>query len=739
MHKAPSGNESTGATSIITGIPIEVIHVIFSCLEKSSLANTLLVNKLCMTITLRIIDERNRAWYEKVEECHPFLKRLVFESYAREHPQANISDETIFHIPWETKVKEVLRFDQFAPCLAMPSVLNEAQPYKLGLDILQYAIYLNEVELIKALNFDMNLLFLSGSLHNYSVISLLDVAIEVANPAVLSCLYDIAKQRLQNQERIGTLSHWIIYTGKSLEEFKLSYNNSNIPVNQIKELVQLSIKYKRLDIFTYLVEEKNIALTTSELHESDLCDLAILNYLIQNEKRFSYSLNDGFLKKIFLYALKNNQLTICEYLIKEKNINIASFRLDISTYPKFTSDECLKTLDWIQRHNIFFAFGVGELLCCICSESKFSFKTLNTQFNLVKGFITRAIDINYMGDSVFGGQWMPLFQAIEQGNYEIAEFLIQQGADVNTAIDYLNTNSKTYRYNRTELILSRGNCNVGLIPKMTPLSLAIEKDQLRIVKSLVAKDSEFYTDAFGFTPMLTAIKTANLEIINYFIEIGKTTIKRLAMNFFPERGGEDFTSFWNIADVLENNLFEIDDKKIARLDVVFGDINDLKEIWKSNSFTDSIRFKPSNVTLPNFVINGCFLIILEFQFFLLNEEFKDISDMSLARNYVYMIVVTESLIKGILSAPDFSLKQIIETLLNSFKANDQLVFLPEWFLKRIDKFVEHSENYYQPEIHLEKTQDSASNDTNINSESDDGNLNSNTESSPQTEGNSPKI
>lgn len=163
----------------------------------------------------------------------------------------------------------------------------------------------------------------------------------------------------------------------------------------------------------------------------------------------------------------------------------------------------------------------------------------------VKFLLARGVDVNCptTRDSILGGQGVtPLLIASHALDYNMAAYLISQGADVNAKDEYLNTPlieavflsiempNSSERYELTKLLVDHGaDVNAPDKKGSTPVALAALTDNKEVVKYLVQKGAATNTkgedDETAFT---YAAWNGDKELVEYFVQLGANPVARLA-------------------------------------------------------------------------------------------------------------------------------------------------------------------------------------------------------------------
>ncbi len=143
-------------------------------------------------------------------------------------------------------------------------------------------------------------------------------------------------------------------------------------------------------------------------------------------------------------------------------------------------------------------------------------------YEMAKFLIEKGADV----DSMNNYRETPLYAAAEKGHYEMAKFLIEKGADVNIA----NKNKKTPLYKAAEnghyemakfLIEKGADVNKIVYYARTPLYAAAEKGHYEMVKFLIEKGADVDSvNYYGETPLFAAAQNGHGSIVKLLIDKG---------------------------------------------------------------------------------------------------------------------------------------------------------------------------------------------------------------------------
>ncbi|ORX46187.1 ankyrin [Piromyces finnis] len=227
-------------------------------------------------------------------------------------------------------------------------------------------------------------------------------------------------------------------------------------------------------------------------------DISIIHYLIEHGADVNGKGIKG--KTPFYYAVKFGNIDIVKYLIdhgavvktKNKTINI-----DLIHAVKINAMETIKHL-------------------------------MKTEVNTEK---------NYWGD-------IPLFYAIENENIEAVNYLIQQGAEVNTGNRW-NKNPLNVAIQTENLAIIHSLVKYGAIvhvlslndgqhqvelKDIPPLVLAIQTGNVDIVKCLIDSGAEVYTEYDAKdNPLINAVTYGNSQMVRYLLE-HEANVQRIEHN-----------------------------------------------------------------------------------------------------------------------------------------------------------------------------------------------------------------
>ncbi|XP_057334333.1 putative ankyrin repeat protein RF_0381 [Microplitis mediator] len=173
----------------------------------------------------------------------------------------------------------------------------------------------------------------------------------------------------------------------------------------------------------------------------------------------------------------------------------------------------------------------------------------SSNLNILRKLIERGARINVRE---FMHNWTPLHLACYYGKCEVAELLINCGADINMSNLYLIKNP---------------TANIGI----TPLHLSIERDQIRMVELLCRKNVDTNQESISRgTPLVYAILKGKIDIVKILVKYVK-----VAPNFVTDlmNAGADINTCIDnktiIEYCLENNaskeVIEVINQHIVKL------------------------------------------------------------------------------------------------------------------------------------------------------------------------------
>ncbi len=130
----------------------------------------------------------------------------------------------------------------------------------------------------------------------------------------------------------------------------------------------------------------------------------------------------------------------------------------------------------------------------------------------LKSLIDQGIDVD---ETVYGKFPVPLALAVERGNKDIAEFLLNNGADPNKSPEALIYAVKNERMDLVKLLLEK-----DADPNKSPKALiyAVQNGKMDLVKLLLEKGADpNVTDATGCSMLSIALKEGHAEIAKLFL------------------------------------------------------------------------------------------------------------------------------------------------------------------------------------------------------------------------------
>lgn len=143
----------------------------------------------------------------------------------------------------------------------------------------------------------------------------------------------------------------------------------------------------------------------------------------------------------------------------------------------------------------------------------------------------------------------PIHIALKKGYNEIAKYLVDNGADVNSDSESglpLNIVARKGDLRMLNFLISKGarvnETHLGLCGSdETPLQSAVKKDRYTIVERLLAEKADIVFENNGDHPLFIAIMKKNLTMVQLLIEKSKLTEKNLISDFSTEMMVEDGT------------------------------------------------------------------------------------------------------------------------------------------------------------------------------------------------------
>ncbi|XP_057328463.1 putative ankyrin repeat protein RF_0381 [Microplitis mediator] len=194
---------------------------------------------------------------------------------------------------------------------------------------------------------------------------------------------------------------------------------------------------------------------------------------------------------------------------------------------------------------------------------------------LIKTLVEAGADLNAHSPAY---KVTPLYLAIDQNHYGIAEFLITQGADVNYIFDIkgnctlLHIAVRNKNENMIEFLLNNNaNVNINVKYCQTTLNIAIEQRNLKLIKKLIdaGGDVNLFSLKSNLAPLHTAVKQNNYEAAEFLINHGADV--NVINNIIKAQGLYDFTPLHIAVKNNNENIIELLMDKKA--DVNIGIVN----------------------------------------------------------------------------------------------------------------------------------------------------------------------
>jgi ankyrin repeat protein len=385
----------------------------------------------------------------------------------------------------------------------------------------------------------------------------------------------------------------------------------------------MDIEVDSLILSAFFKAIKNDCSSDGNLYLDEIKDILIKNPNI-NINCFDIKTNQTAL---MLASKTNFELT--KFLILEKNANI-DVCSGISTYNKNAGETALDVaIDYINPISKFLVNNGGNLNLKNKNGKTPLLKALSmpgtiqgidrikSHQDLIKLLIEKGSNINIKDHE---GR-TPLICALLQRNIEIAEILIENGADINVKFKSINKLNLPNSYGDTALIMavSRGlyeiaqklierGCllNIQGIDGDTALMNAVNNGNIVITKLLIDKNADInLQDIYGDSAIIIASFRGNIEICK--VLIGKGADLELINN---EKKTAHMKAIYNghseVSKLLENALEikRIEDEKI--LDINSISINSILPAASSSSSSSIKLINWSDISLP---LSGTFDIL----------------------------------------------------------------------------------------------------------------------------------
>jgi len=296
---------------------------------------------------------------------------------------------------------------------------------------------------------------------------------------------------------------------------------------------------KNLKLIEYLIDlgadidKQNIYGETPlicAIHEKDI---SIVKYLLERGADPNMKNEAGETPLIYAIQVKNPDITIINYLI-EHGADVNGKGQNGKT-------------------PFYYAVKIGNIdVVKYLIDHGAVVKTKNGTINieLINAVKNNAMDkITYLMENDVNTEktyWadIPLFYAIENENIEIVNYLIEQGASINTGNRWnknpLNVAIQTENLSIINLLVENGAIvqvlslddghNVIELKDIPPLVLAIQTGNIDIVKCLIDHGAEVYTEYDAKdNPLINAVQYGNANMVHYLIE-HEANVRRIDNN-----------------------------------------------------------------------------------------------------------------------------------------------------------------------------------------------------------------
>jgi ankyrin repeat protein len=214
---------------------------------------------------------------------------------------------------------------------------------------------------------------------------------------------------------------------------------------------------------------------------------------------------------------------------------------------------------------------------------------LDTIKSLIAGGAKADTPINYGENQV-----TPLMKASWDGRLEIAEFLIESGADVNASDKDgetpLTNAIKREHVEVVQLLLDRGaKVNIKDVREFTPMTTAAAAGNLEIIRSLVKAGADLKAQTYGLTPLMFAVASRKIDTVRLVVELGAPVDQVSSMSgqtaLFSAIYAADADMVKALIDLKANVNFQTKDGDTPLKAAQKGDQEDLIAILKAAGAT----------------------------------------------------------------------------------------------------------------------------------------------------------
>ena len=318
---------------------------------------------------------------------------------------------------------------------------------------------------------------------------------------------------------------------KSIKELQLKFINLESKLEHKKDLVEnlyseqkalLNERFDEKSLFNKYESELNnfrqrlIDLISTNLH----LEINQVNELVSKRKNSNDQIANCELEKQRNLNFNKSVIRSEEMCIKRLIMKEFKFSCKFSASQLIKYKYILRITDYLIR--LLKDLGTPLIVTRQKSNSDsitlLEYASVEGHFEIVEYLVERGVDVNSA---------IAIISASKYGHFEILKYLVEHGADVNT---------KEYLFNNTSLTLASKKRNLEMVKYLvengadsnakdqngwTALLYAAEKGHFDIVKYLVEHGANAnLEDDFGWTPLKYVSKRGYLEIVKYLVEKG---------------------------------------------------------------------------------------------------------------------------------------------------------------------------------------------------------------------------
>ncbi len=234
--------------------------------------------------------------------------------------------------------------------------------------------------------------------------------------------------------------------------------------------------------------------------------------------------------KIFSAIKKGDIQYISEYIAKGKDLNVTVKEFAKDDYTKKKISYSFEILEYAATH-------ADESIISLFLNNKDRFNNFQVSLNkafaasisggnmkVIKLLLDSGADINAICQICYGQ--VAIQTALEYSNFELFNYLLQKGADLNVHNSFnrtlLHSVAHTHNSEAAKLLIEKGlDLNAVDNDGATPLIYAASNGDLAMFKLLIDNGAILMTKEFDNSDVLmSAVENNNLDLINFILDKG---------------------------------------------------------------------------------------------------------------------------------------------------------------------------------------------------------------------------